>query len=104
MPNPIIRPSTFMRQAMFRTFAAAIILVSCLSAAGWAQSSSTNIAATSTPARSVAKGATKLKSADGGSCQIGVIPIAGNLFLVEKFGPIKLTDTYTGIRGWVGAG
>jgi len=83
-----------MRQAMFRSFAAAIILVSCLTAAGWAQSSSTDVAAASTPARSAAKGAAKIKPAEGGSCQIGVIPIAGNLFLVEKFGPIRLTDTY----------
>lgn len=91
-----------MRQAMFRTFAAAIILVSCLISTGWAQSSSTDAAATSTPARSAAKGATKPKPADGGPCQIGVIPIAGNLFLVEKFGPIGLTDTYerVSVDGW----
>jgi hypothetical protein len=83
-----------MRQAMFRSFAAAIILVSCLTAAGWAQSSSTDVAAASSPTRSAAKGVAKTKPAEAGPCQIGVIPIAGNLFLVEKFGPIKLTDTY----------
>jgi hypothetical protein len=87
---------------MFRSFAITIILVSCLPAAGWAQSSSTDVAAASTSARSAAKGAAKTKPADGGSCQIGVIPIAGNLFLVEKFGPIKLTDTYerVSVDGW----
>jgi hypothetical protein len=91
-----------MRQAMFRSFAAAIILVSCLTAAGWAQSLSTDVAAASTPARSAAKGVAKTKPAEAGSCQIGVIPIAGNLFLVEKFGPIKLTDTYerVSVDGW----
>jgi hypothetical protein len=91
-----------MRQVMFRSFAAAIILVSCLTAAGWAQSSSTDVAATSTPVRSAAKGAAKTKPAESGSCQIGVIPIAGNLFLVEKFGPIRLTDSYerVSVDGW----
>lgn len=28
-------------------------------------------------------------------CQIGVIPIAGDLFMVEKFGPLKFLDKYT---------
>lgn len=83
-----------MGQVMFRSVAAAVILASSLTAAGWAQSSSTDAAANPTPARSATKGAAKTKPAEGGSCQIGVIPIAGNLFLVEKFGPIKLTDTY----------
>lgn len=77
-------------QAMFRSIAAVAILASCLSSAGWAQSSSTDVAAT----RSAAKGSAKTKPPEGGSCQIGVIPIAGNLFRVEKIGPIKLADTY----------
>jgi hypothetical protein len=87
---------------MFRSFAATVILMSCLTAAGWAQSSPTDVAAKSTPARSAAKGAAKTKPAEGGSCQIGVIPIAGNLFLVEKFGPIGLADTYerVSVDGW----
>jgi len=91
-----------MHQVMFRSFAAAVLLMSCLTAAGWAQSSSADLAATSTPARSAAKGAAKTKPAEGGPCQIGVIPIAGNLFLVEKFGPIRLTDTYerVSVDGW----
>jgi hypothetical protein len=88
---------------MFRSFATATILVSCLTAAGWAQSPATSSApAASTPARPAAKGAAKTKPAEGGSCQIGVIPIAGNLFLVERFGPIRLTDTYerVSVDGW----
>jgi hypothetical protein len=87
---------------MFRSFAAAVVSVSCLTTTGWAQSSSTDVAAASTPARSAVKGAAKTKPAEGGLCQIGVIPIAGNLFLVEKFGPITLTDTYerVSVDGW----
>lgn len=33
--------------------------------------------------------------AEAGPCQIGVIPIAGDLFMVEKFGPLKFLDKYT---------
>jgi len=87
---------------MLRSFAAAVILVSCLSAVGWAQSPSTNVTATSPSARSTAKGPAKTKPAETGPCQIGVIPIAGDLFLVEKFGPIKLADVYdrVSVDGW----
>jgi hypothetical protein len=40
--------------------------------------------------------------AESGPCQIGVIPIAGNLFLVETFGPFTFTDTYAraAVDGW----
>ena len=89
---------------MLRSFAAAAIFVSCFTVAGWAQSpSATSAPATSTPASSVAKkAAPKTKPAESGSCQIGVIPIAGNLFLVEKFGPLTFTDTYerVSVDGW----
>jgi len=34
------------------------------------------------------------RPADGRACQIGVIPIAGNLFLVESFGLTTFTDSY----------
>ena len=39
---------------------------------------------------------------DGGPCQIGVIPIAGNLFLVEAFGHLKFMDTKArvAVDGW----
>jgi len=33
--------------------------------------------------------------AEAGPCHIGVIPIAGDLFMVEKFGPLKFLDKYT---------
>jgi hypothetical protein len=40
--------------------------------------------------------------ADGGLCQIGVIPIAGNLFLVEAFGHFTFSDTKArvAVDGW----
>jgi hypothetical protein len=52
------------------------------------------------PTPHVAARSTKL--AESRSCQIGVIPIAGNLFLVEKFGPLTFTDTYerVSVDGW----
>jgi hypothetical protein len=39
---------------------------------------------------------------DGASCQIGVVPIAGNLFMVETFGLIRFADTYArvAVDGW----
>lgn len=33
--------------------------------------------------------------AEAGPCQIGVVPIAGDLFMVEKFGALKFLDEYT---------
>jgi hypothetical protein len=35
------------------------------------------------------------KPVESGPCQIGVIPIAGDLFMIEKFGPLKFLDKYT---------
>jgi len=46
------------------------------------------------PARQPEAAAKSTKPADSGRCQIGVIPIAGNLFLVETFGFTTFTDTY----------
>jgi hypothetical protein len=60
-----------------------------------------------TPAKPIAKKpAPKTKAveptADSSPCKIGVIPIAGDLFLIEKFGPLRLTDTYdhTAVSTW----
>ena len=79
---------------MFRRFAAAAILASCLTAAGWAQSpapSSTPAAAT--PAKPVtkkaapkAKSAAKPPVAETGPCRLGVISALGDRFSVQKFG------------------
>lgn len=40
--------------------------------------------------------------AETGPCQIGVIPIAGDLFMIEKFGPLKFLDKYirTSVAAW----
>ncbi|WP_445218859.1 hypothetical protein ACKWRH_00295 [Bradyrhizobium sp. Pa8] len=45
----------------------------------------------------VRKPATVAPSApvESGPCQIGVIPIAGIVFMVEKFGPVTLLDKYS---------
>jgi len=39
---------------------------------------------------------------ESGPCQIGVIPIAGDLFMVEKFGPLTFLDkhTRTSVAAW----
>src|SRR3954469_15828888 len=54
------------------------------------------------PARPPEAAAKSTKPADGGACRIGVIPIAGNLFLVETFGLTTYTDTYArvAVDGW----
>jgi hypothetical protein len=55
-----------------------------------------------TPAPRARTEAKPAGAAETGHCQIGVIPIAGNLFLVEKFGPFTFTDTYArvAVDGW----
>jgi hypothetical protein len=79
---------------MFRSFAAATILVSCLTAAGWAQSPATSSTpAAATPAKPVvkkaapkAKAAAKQPAAETGPCRLGVISALGDRFSVHKFG------------------
>jgi hypothetical protein len=79
---------------MFRSFAAATILVSCLTAAGWAQSPPTSSTpAAATPAKPVvkkaapkAKAAAKQPVAETGPCRLGVISALGDRFSVQKFG------------------
>src|SRR3954462_5727019 len=79
---------------MFRSFAAATILVSCLTAAGWAQSPATSSApAATTPAKPAikkaapkAKAAAKQPTAETGPCRLGVISALGDRFSVQKFG------------------
>jgi hypothetical protein len=79
---------------MFRSFAAATILVSCLTAAGWAQSPATSSTpAAATPAKPVtkkaapkAKAAAKQPVAETGPCRLGVISALGDRFSVQKFG------------------
>ena len=80
---------------MFRTIATAAVLVSCFTAAGWAQSPSpTSAPAASTPDKPVKKkAAPKAKAAakppaaaETGSCRLGVISAIGDRFAVQKFG------------------
>jgi hypothetical protein len=79
---------------MFRSFAAATILVSCLTAAGWAQSPATSSTpAAATPAKPVtkkaapkAKAVAKQPVAETGPCRLGVISALGDRFSVQKFG------------------
>ena len=80
---------------MFRSFAAATILVSCLTAAGWAQSPATSSApAAATPAKPVTKkAAPKAKAAAKQPAprkpvlaRLGVISALGDRFAVQKFG------------------
>ena len=79
---------------MFRSFAAATILVSCLTAAGWAQSPATSSTpAAATPAKPVVKKAApkpkavaKQPVAETGPCRLGVISALGDRFSVQKFG------------------
>jgi hypothetical protein len=48
------------------------------------------------------KPATATPPAESGPCQIGVIPIAGDLFTIKKFGPLKFLDKYsqTSVTAW----
>lgn len=40
--------------------------------------------------------------AESGPCQIGVIPIAGDLFMIKNFGPLEFLDKYsrTSVTAW----
>jgi hypothetical protein len=97
---------------MIRAVAAAIFLFS-FPISSFAQTQPGPEETTQRAAPAAKPGATKLapipnvaarstKPAESRSCQIGVIPIAGNLFLVEKFGPLTFTDTYerVSVDGW----
>ena len=78
---------------MFRSFAAAAILVSCFTAAGWAQAPSTTSPAASPPSKPAtkkaapkAKAAARQPVAETGPCRLGVISALGDRFSVQKFG------------------
>jgi len=96
---------------MFRSFATATILVSCFTAAGWAQSPATSSApAAATPAKPVTKKATpKAKSAakkpvaaESGPCRLGVISAIGDRFAVQKFGLtiFETEESEVPVEGW----
>jgi hypothetical protein len=105
--DPVI-PGVF----MVRSFAVTAVL-SCLAAPAWAQAQPTTETAATHAATSanptIRKLAPKARTdarhagrAEIGHCQFGVIPIAGNLFTIEKIGPIALSNTYTraAVDGW----
>jgi hypothetical protein len=96
---------------MFRSFAAATILVSCLTAAGWAQSPATsNAPAAATPAKPITKkAAPKAKAAakqpaaaEAGPCRLGVISAIGDRFAVQKFGLtiFETEESEVPVEGW----
>jgi len=96
---------------MFRSFAIAIILVSCLTAAGWAQSPATSSTpAAATPAKPVTKkAAPKAKAAakqpvaaETGPCRLGVISALGERFAVQKFGLtiFETEESEVPVEGW----
>jgi hypothetical protein len=97
---------------MLRSFATAIILVSCLTATGWAQSPATSSEpAATTPAKPVAKkAAPKAKAtarqpavaAETGPCRLGVISALGERFAVQKFGLtiFETEESEAAVDGW----
>lgn len=96
---------------MLRRFATAIILVSCLAAAGWAQTPlTTDAPAATTPAKPVAKkaapkakaAATKPVATEAGPCRLGVISALGDRFAVQKFGLtiFETEESEVAVDGW----
>jgi len=97
---------------MIRVVAAAIFLF-CFPISSFAQMQPAPEETTQRAARAAKPAAKKLvpipnvaakstKPTESRSCQIGVIPIAGNLFLVENFGLVTFADTYArvAVDGW----
>ena len=96
---------------MFRSFAAVTILVSCFTAAGWAQTpSTTETPAVTAPAKPIAKkAAPKAKAAakqpvatEAGPCRLGVISAVGDRFAVQKFGltVFETEESEVAVDGW----
>ena len=96
---------------MLRSFAAAIILVSCLAAAGWAQTPlTTDAPAATTPAKPAAKkaapkakaGAKQPVATEAGPCRLGVISAVGDRFAVQKFGltVFETEESEVAVDGW----
>jgi hypothetical protein len=97
---------------MVRMLFVAACAWSCLAASAWAQGQPARVtsprttspvgAAVKTSAPNAEKDAKPAQTAETGHCQIGVIPIAGNLFVIQKIGPIPLANTYArvGADSW----
>jgi len=78
---------------MLRHPAAAVILISCFTATGWAQAPSATGPAAAPPTKAAtkkaapkAKAAAKQPVAETGPCRVGVISALGDRFSVHKFG------------------
>jgi hypothetical protein len=91
---------------LVRLFATAGVLC-CLTALTSAQPTPVRAATPAEPAarKPAPRAKTEAKPAgpaETGPCQIGVIPIAGNLFAIKKIGPIALANTYAqaGADSW----
>lgn len=75
----------------------AVIVLSCFSAVGWAQAPSSSRSASDVGKPSIKKPVKRndVAAAVSGPCHIGVIPIAGNLFLVQGWGVDRVAT-----EGW----
>lgn len=73
---------------MLCRFVSVIVVLSCFSAVGWAQAPSSSRSASDVGKPSIKKPVKRndVAAAVSGPCHIGVIPIAGNLFLVQGWG------------------
>ena len=94
---------------MLRNSAAAVILISCFTATGWAQAPSTTAPADSPPAKPAAKkaapkakAAAKQPVAETGPCRLGVISALGDRFSVQKFGLtiFENEESEAPVNGW----
>ena len=94
---------------MSRSFAAAVILISCFTATGWAQAPSTTSPAASPPSKPVtkkaapkAKAAARQPVAETGPCRLGVISALGDRFSVQKFGLtiFETEESEATMNGW----
>lgn len=93
---------------MLRNITAAVILVSCFTAVGWAQTPATDPAAapSSKPvakkAAPKAKAATKQPVAETGPCRLGIIAAIEDRFSVQKFGltVFETEGSAVAVNGW----
>lgn len=94
----MLKGSQARKKAMIKAMQAFAMIVAAhlLSASGvGAQAASKTSTAKSSNASSTTP-------AESGPCQIGVIPIAGDLFMINKYGPLKFLDKYsrTAVTAW----
>jgi hypothetical protein len=102
--TPLWTTTPFITLAFMLRVLAIAVALSCLASSARAQPRPPPEAAATqaaTPAKPAAAKPTQKARTDAkpagaaeiGHCQIGVIPIAGNLFTIQKLGPIALSDT-----------